>query len=90
MRGIGDRPGASVSTAGWIRASTAAQEVALASASSVAMMVARHESRSPTLIAANVTGSRDARTAAVSTLRPAATGPMASAGPKQSEANSLT
>jgi hypothetical protein len=42
------------------------------------------------LIAARVTGSLAASAAAVSTLRLAATGPMASAGPKQSAANSLT
>ena len=53
-------------------------------------MVARQESRSPALIAARVAGSLAARAAAVSTLRPAATNPIASIGPKQSGANSLT
>ena len=83
-------PGASASTPGWIRASTAAHDAGLASDSSVAMIVARHESRSPAAIAARVTGSLAANAAAVSTLRLAATGPIASIGPKQSEANSLT
>src|SRR5665647_1876371 len=71
-------------TAGKIRASTAAHDSPLASPSSVAMMLAPHQSRSPALIAARVSGSRDANAAAVSTLRPAATGPIASIGPKQS------
>ena len=83
-------PADSPSTAGKINASTAAHDCALASASSVAMTVARQQSRSPALIAANVTGSREASTAAVSTLRPAATAPIASIGPKQSAANSPT
>jgi hypothetical protein len=42
------------------------------------------------LIAARVAGSLAARAAAVLTLRPTATKPMASIGPKQSGANSLT
>ena len=54
------------------------------------MMVARHGSRSPELIAARVAGSLAARAAAVATFRPAATNPIASIGPKQSGANSLT
>jgi len=53
-------------------------------------MLARHQSRSPALIAARVSGSRDANAAAVATLRLAATGPIASIGPKQSAANSPT
>ena len=53
------------------------------------MIVARQESRAPAFIAARVAGSLAAR-AAVATLRPAATNPMDSIGPKQSGANSLT
>ena len=81
-------PGASSSTAGNSAASTAAHDSRPASHSSAAMIVARQESRSPALIAANVAGSLDANAAAASTLREAATGPIASIGPKQSAANS--